>query len=167
MGPSGGTCRLFGRLAARAAGYSEPVYVLTHADGRDLHVTAVIWEAALALAFAYGWVPAGTGSPTTVAWQNARQMAGLRVWDRQDYFSRHSQHVERKDARELAGAVLRGLLFLPGTQVAREPEAQGPKETVGGARSAALQVAVGMTERRRSLLRSVALFADSGGFTID
>lgn len=143
-----------------------PVYVLTHEDGRDLHVTAVIWEAALALAFAYGWVPAGTGSPTTVAWQSERKVAGLPVWDRQDYFSRRSQHVERRDARELAGAVLRGLLFLPGTPAAsRRPPVAA--EIVGGPRSAALQVAEGMTERRRSLLRSVALFADGGGFTID
>ena len=126
--------------------YSQDVYKLSRDDGSNLQVNETVWEAALALAFANGWVPAGT------------KRAGRSAWNEQDYFSRRSQRVLGEDGMKLSSALLRGL-----------PERERDPRTSSGAGNgagAAPVLAARMTDRQRHLLQDVASFVASGAFTI-
>jgi len=126
--------------------YSQVVYRLSRDDGANLQVNETVWEAALAVAFAHGWKPAGT------------KRAGRSAWNAQDYFSRGSQRVLGEDAMKLASALLRGLLL-------RE-RALRASSGAGNGVGAEPVLGAGMTERQRHLLRDVASFVASGPFTI-
>jgi len=133
------------------------VYLLTRDDGAECRLDGGAWEAALELAYLYGWRPAGTAIPTTEAWRG-RGTSAAAGWDSQDYFSHQSQHVERGDARALGKALLQALHHVPVVQaVPRDrPVAAGR----GHPR------ADGVTLVRSNALRRLALFSDIGGFTI-
>ncbi len=124
------------------------MYQLSREDGRNLRVNDTVWEAALAVAFANGWIPAGT------------RRTGQPAWNAQDYFSRRSQRVVGEDALELASALVRGLLLRVGHD---HPAPSGAAEGAG----ATPVLAPGMTQRQRHLLRGIAVFVRGGGFTID
>lgn len=144
------------------------VYRLTRDDGVELRVSGSIWEAALELAYLYGWRPVGTEAPQTEAWRGRRSPSRGRVWDSQNYFSNDSQHVRQDDARALAEAVLRALLRIPDRgflgEGRRSAVAAVPPSTVHSRASA---IADGLSAPRRNAMRHFAAFADCGGFTID
>ena len=134
--------------------------MLSRDDGSNLRVNDTVWETALALAFAHGWVPAGTSSPAAAALGGPPPVGGS--WNGQDYFSRRSQRVLGEDAIELASALLRGLLLR---------RQDGPSGAPGAPEAGAPEVDPARLsrahEQRRNLLRGVAVFARGGGFTID
>ncbi len=126
------------------------------------------WEAALELAFLYGWKPAGTNSPRTEAWKSRQAVNGAPVWDSQDYFSYESQRVGRADACALSQAILRAMGQIPDGGPTREDHRRpvGPI-LPSPIPSRASAIADGMSTYRRNVMRRFARFADSGGFTID
>jgi hypothetical protein len=144
------------------------MYRLTRDDGVELRVSGSIWEAALELAYLYGWRPAGTQTPQTEAWRGRRLPSSAPAWDSQDYFSRESQRVGRDDARFLAEAVLRALLHIPDGGPRSEPAgiAAGTVHP-SPMPSRASAVAEGLAVSKRNVMRRFAAFADCGGFKID
>jgi hypothetical protein len=130
------------------------LYNLTRDDGARLFVPANAWEAALELAYLYGWRPAGTESPSSAP----------SAWDAQDYFTQQRQRVRSHDARALGLALERALRgFPPGDSAAPESvpiERSSPMPS----RSAAHQAGLNLTQR--SALDRFAAFALHGGFTI-
>jgi hypothetical protein len=138
-------------------------YRLSRDDGARLDVHGSAWEAALELAYLYGWHPAGTETPQTDAWRNSRpSSAGPALWDAQDYFSRQLQHVGQRDARALAQALDRAL---------HQIQDEGPAATRVHARaspmpSRATARAEGLSVSRRTAIGRLAAFANAGGFTI-
>lgn len=138
------------------------IYCLTGDDGAQLRVRGDTWESSLELAFFYGWRPLGTEAPQTEAWRNPTA-AGQRAWDRKNYFSRESQHVDAADARALADAVYLALQAVPDSSRAvgtRAPRKAAPLPSRASAN------ADGLSHSRRKLILEVARFAHRGGFTI-
>jgi len=143
------------------------VYRLTRDDGVELRLNGCTWESALELAFLYGWIPKGTETPLTGAWQGLTSSPGTTAWDSHDYFSHESQHVGRDDARALAEAVFRALQRLPDPASGGE----GRPSTVGAAPPSSIPsqesaTAAGLSFHRRNAVRRFAAFADRGGFVI-
>jgi hypothetical protein len=156
------------RSNAMATASAEPGndYRLSRDDGVRLVVNGSDWEAALELAYLYGWHPAGTGTPPTDAWRNRRAgSSALLVWDSKDYFSRHDQHVDQRDARAIAQALQRALVHIeqPG-----DPRGAGarPHPQASPMPSRAAARAEGLTTSRRNAIGKLAAFAIEGGFTI-
>jgi hypothetical protein len=132
------------------------VYILTRDDGTELRLNGGLWESALELAYVNGWRPAGTHPPSTDSWRTRQASPGARDWDRQDYFSLESQHVERADARAIADAVLRALMLSQSAVPEGAGEAPAPEQVDPEA----------LHGHRRDQMRRLAAFAGCGGFTI-
>lgn len=139
------------------------LYSLTRDDGVRLFVPANAWEAALELAYLYGWRPAGTQSPRAGA--RVASDAGMpQPWDAQDYFTHQRQRVRSDDARALGMALGRALRGFPeGDSSVSDPEAL-ERESPMPSRSAARQAGLNLTQRRA--MDRFAAFALCGGFTI-
>jgi hypothetical protein len=150
---------------ASASGEPGGTYRLSRDDGVRLVVDGNAWEAALELAYLYGWQPAGTESPRNDAWQSGRQSsATMPVWDAKDYFSRHDQHVGPRDARALAEALRRALVQIQSGRQERGPLAPDSRASPLPTRATAR--AEGLTSSRRNAIGRLAAFAIEGGFTI-
>lgn len=140
------------------------MYRLTRDDGVELQVSGAIWEAALELAYLFGWRPLGTEVPRAGDWRS-RRMPGAPLWDHRDYFSFQGQHVGHADARALAGAVTLSLEQIPDWDSPSRPKSveSAPTSLVPSRESA---MAEGLSGSRRNLMRRLATFASRGGFTI-
>jgi hypothetical protein len=139
-------------------------YGLSRDDGVRLVVNGNDWEAALELAYLYGWKPAGTEAPRTDAWRNHRPSSvGALVWDAKDYFTRHQQHVGPHDARALAQALQRAVVQI---ELPREESSAGAPTRSSPLSSRATARAEGLSASRRKALGRLATFATEGGFTI-
>lgn len=140
------------------------MYKLTRDDGVDLQLNGSIWEYALELAFLYGWKPAGTEMPRTLAWLGPEKPSGM-AWNSRDYFSRDQQHVGRGDARALAEAVLRALRHIPALADG-EVRSAGEGVSTSPIPSRASALADGLSAFQRRGVNRFAKFAVRGGFTI-
>ena len=147
-------------------------YLLFRDDGARLDVSGSAWEAALGLAYLYGWKPAGTETPLTDAWRVRPPSSGALAWDAQDYFSPQMQHVGVADARAFARALSRALQHIPdwtqrpeGTDLVEEEEPELLSTSPMPSRASA--VSEGLSGSRRSAMDRLAAFASDGGFTID
>jgi hypothetical protein len=143
------------------------LYRLTRDDGAQHRLNGSLWEAALELAYLYGWRPAGTDPPRSSAPQACRPTA--RTSGRLDYFSLQSQHVRQDDARRLAEALMRSLESIPDSPSIpggprRFPVAAASLSVVPSRASA---VAEGLSAARKQALRNLARFAACAGFSID
>lgn len=130
------------------------LYSLTRDDGARLFVPANAWEAALELAYLYGWRPAGTESPRSVP----------PAWDAQDYFTHQRQRVRSEDARALGLALGRALQGFPEGDPAAQDAQALERSSPMPSRSAAHQAGLNVTQRLA--LDRFAAFALRGGFTI-
>lgn len=130
------------------------LYDLTRDDGTRLCVPANAWEAALELAYLYGWRPAGTESPR----------GDPAAWDAQDYFTQQRQRVRSEDARALGLALGRAMRELP----AEDGEARHTSARSGSSPMASRSAAhrAGLNSMQRRAMDRFATFALWGGFTI-
>ena len=144
------------------------MYCLKRDDGAEFRLDSGIWEVVLELAYVYGWRPAGTESPRTSAWRSRRGASDGLAWDARDYFSHESQRVARVDASALAQALQRAVQQIP-DRLLPDDDGRGAVDTGSPATfpSRASVVAEGLSVRRKRSLHRFAVFARSGGFTID
>lgn len=142
------------------------MYRLRRDDGAEFRVSGSLWEAALELAYLYGWKPAGTECPRTGAWARSDDQMHEPSWDGQDYFSYESQRVRRSDARALSAALLRAILNVPDWPFADRPSSSPAVDSSSPIPSRASVTADGITDHRRRIMRRFVAFAERGGFTI-
>jgi hypothetical protein len=143
------------------------VYLLTRDDGEELRLSGGVWEAALELAYLFGWRPAGTEAPPAAGRRAGRSAARAGAWDRQDYFTLGSQHVAREDACALAAAVHCALARIPARASCagdRGRAAHDASRSPVPSRTSA--IADGLSLSNRKLMSRFATFAARDGFTI-